>query len=300
MKLSRLGEFGLIARLARQQVKRRETVVGIGDDSAVLELSPEKYLLVTTDTFIEKVHFRSREKSFFDLGYYALAANISDIAAMGGLPTHALVTIGFPSSTSVKTIDDFYRGLNYLAKKHKIDIIGGDTVAAPQGIVISITLLGEVEKKYLLLRSTARVGDLIAVSGAFGGAAAEKFKAQRSKIKVRLREARELTRLGLVTSMIDSSDGLARSVIEICKASKVGAKIYQTKVPIARGASLPQALYGGQEYELVFTLAKNKAGRLSKKFSIVGEIISPAYGIKLIAKDGSAQKIASGGYEHFK
>src|SRR3989338_4613924 len=131
VKLSQLGEFGLIERISKHQRKRKGTVIGIGDDAAVLQASG-KYLLITTDTLIENVHFRLKEISFFDLGYKALAVNISDIAAMGGWPTHALVTIGVPKTISVKSIDELYRGIHHLAKKHKIDLVGGDTVASPK------------------------------------------------------------------------------------------------------------------------------------------------------------------------
>ena len=299
MKLSRIGEFGLIERITRRGPRLPSTVVGIGDDCAVLK-SSVNYQLVTTDALIENVHFKRKGSSFFALGQKALAANISDIAAMGGWPTHALVTIGLPANLSVKAVDDLYRGINALARKNKIDIVGGDTVSSPQALVISITLLGEVKKANLLLRSTAKVGDLICVTGTFGGPALQGYDSRRSTVDGRLSEARTIAKSRLATAMIDSSDGLARSVLEICKASKVGARIWSDKVPIAPGATLDQALYGGEEYELVFTVPKSKITKLKVKTTVVGEVMSLEFGVKLVDKHDRIKSLKSGGYEHFR
>lgn len=300
MKLSQLGEFGLIDLIASKEAKREDSFVGIGDDAAVLKLSGNKYLLVTTDALIENIHFKRAGLSFFALGQKALLANISDIAAMGGWPTHALVTVGLPNSLSVKNIEEFYCGLNSLAKKHKIDIVGGDTVASPKELVISITLMGEVEKENLLLRSTAKLGDLICVTGKFGGPASQKYLIPHTPHLVRLTEARSIAKAHLASAMIDSSDGLVRSVLEICKASKVGARIFEECVPAAKGATLGQALYGGEEYELVFTVSKEKVKRLKVKMAIVGEIVGAKQGVKLVDKHDKIKSLKSGGYEHFK
>lgn len=320
MKLSQLGEFGLIDRIAKRESQLVTTVVGIGDDAAVIQISKikneklktqtkkQKYLLVTTDTLIENIHFKLKTTSFFNLGYKALAANISDIAAMGGWPTHALVTVGLPKGVKVEAVDDLYRGINRLAKKYKIDIIGGDTVQSPKEIVISVTLLGEVEKENLLLRSTAKIGDAILVTGDFGGPAAEKFILRSLSLVCRIREARIIAESKLATSMIDSSDGLVRSVLEICRASRVGARIWLDSVPVAKKATLDHALYGGEEYELVFTAPRSKAvelkGLIEKrtkvKVSIVGEVVSRRHGIKLVDLHGRVFLPKSGGYEHFK
>ncbi|MDD4179287.1 MAG: thiamine-phosphate kinase [Candidatus Margulisbacteria bacterium] len=308
MKLSQLGEFGLIDRIAKHEPKRPETIVGIGDDAAVLKFKSQKskfksnVLLITTDTLVENVHFKRKSISFHDLGYKALAVNISDIVAMGGWPTHALVTLGAPKNIPVKAIDELYRGINTLAKKHKIDIIGGDTVASPKEVIVSITLLGEVEKENLLLRSTAKEGDFICVTGEFGGPAAVHFT-RYPLLVTRYQEARAIAKAKIASSMIDSSDGLVRSVLEICRASKVGARIYEDNVPIADGATLDQALYGGEEYELVFTVPADKLSVLKKLklgVSIVGEIASRKAGVKLVDGKGNPKSLKSGGYEHFK
>ena len=322
MKLSQLGEFGLIDLLSKEIGKPSGNVmVGVGDDAAVIEiLNPKseirnkseirksKLQLITTDTLIENIHFKVKKTSFFDLGHKALAINISDIAAMGGVPTYAVVSIGANKRFPVKKIKELYRGLRTLAKKHQIDIVGGDTVQSPRDLMISITLLGEVEKENLLLRSTARVGDAILVTGGFGGPAAEKFKIQNSKFKIRLNEAGVIAKSHLATAMIDSSDGLVRSVLEICKASKVGARIWTDSVPRAKKATLEQALYGGEEYELVFTVPRARAMKLQQliekktktKIAIVGEIVGKGQGIKLVDPRGAVSPLQKKGYEHFK
>lgn len=316
MKLSKLGEFGLIERLAKEIGKPSENVVvGIGDDAAAikitnnkLQISKSKLLLVTTDALIENVHFNRKNTSFFDLGYKVLFINISDIAAMGGYPTYALVTIGANKNISVNKIEELYRGIKKLAKKYKIEIIGGDTVQSPKELIISVTLLGEVERKCLLTRTKAKVGDAILATGNFGGPAAEKYVTRRSSLVARIKESREIAKSGKCSSMIDSSDGLVRSVIEICKASKVGARIWLGSVPVARKATLEQALYGGEEYELIFTTPRSKAKELKDliqrktktKVTIVGGIVGKKRGIKLVDIDGKAFFPKSGGYEHFK
>lgn len=299
MKLSDLGEFGLIGLLKKGPAtrdSRHATIAGIGDDAAVLRMNGGVLLLATTDTFVEGVHFKLPRDPFFSIGQKAMLANVSDIAAMGGIPTHALVTIGLSKKISVENVKALYRGIDSIAKKCKIDIVGGDTVSSPKALIVSITLLGEVEKKYLLLRSGARPGDLICVTGKFGGSAAQKYEIRNTKYETNIEKARNIAKSQTATAMIDSSDGLVRSVLEICKASKVGARIYEDKVPVARGATLQHALYGGEEYELVFTAPKGKAG----KYKVVGEIVGAKSGVKLIDAQGKIKPLKSGGYEHFR
>ena len=316
MKLSDIGEFALIDLISRREKKLPSTIIGIGDDCAVLRPKTydlghkTKYLLVTTDTFVENVHFIVKTPGdFYYLGRKAMAANISDIVAMGGVPTHALVTIGLPKKTSVKAVQELYRGMDSLAKKCRIDIVGGDTVASPRAVLVSITLLGEAEKP--ILRSTARVGDLICVTGRFGGAARDNFKLQTfmasgvepSNVKIKLKESGKLAKAKLATSMIDSSDGLVRSVLEIAKASKVGAEIFEDLVPRAKGATLDQALYGGEEYELVFTIRANNSSKLKQlklEATVVGTIVAQKQGVRLVDAYGKIKPLKSGGYEHYK
>lgn len=313
MQLSQIGEFGLIEILKKmeQAGAREDTIIGMGDDAAVLEFkiqkakvkSKELLSLITTDALIENVHFRLKNTSFFHLGQKALLASISDIAAMGGIPTHALVTIGLPKKIKVEQVKELYRGISSLAKKNRIDIIGGDTVSSPKAMMISVTLLGQVEKRNLLLRSGAENGDIICVTGKFGGPAAAHFSNRHPLHVTRIDDARKIAKSKIANAMIDSSDGLIRSVLEICRASKVGARIWEDKVPIAKGANLNQALYGGEEYELVFTVPKSKLPKLKNlklPVSLVGEITNRHPGVKLLDSRGKMKPLKSGGYEHFK
>jgi len=317
VKLSQVGEFRLIDLLARQLGKpSRGVVVGIGDDAAAIQVKSQKskvktnvsFLLITTDTLVENIHFKLRKASFYDLGYKALAVNVSDVAAMGGVPTYALVTVGANKNLSVKKVQDLYRGISRAARKFRVEVIGGDTVQSPKELIVSITLLGEVEKKHLLTRSKAKVGDVILVTGEFGGPAAVKYDSRKQKVERRTQEARIIAKSRMATSMIDSSDGLVRSVLEICKASKVGARIRLDSVPVAKKAVLEQALYGGEEYELVFTTSLTRAAELKAaiekktrtKVAILGEIVAKNKGIKLVDEQGRDSALKKSGYEHFK
>ncbi|OGC24228.1 thiamine-phosphate kinase [candidate division WOR-1 bacterium RIFOXYB2_FULL_37_13] len=325
MNLSALGEFGLIELLKKLSPNNKRVVFGIGDDAAVLsmtnenkkteklkngeteKLKNEKYLLITTDAFVERVHFIIPKKVirnyFFNLGSKILAANISDIAAMGGYPTFALLTLCAPQRTKIEDIKELYRGISRLAEKYDIEIIGGDTTASKKDMMISVTLLGEVEKENILLRSGAKDGDLICVTGKFGEPASTNFQFPISNVQlpIRLLDARKLAKARFCSSMIDASDGLIRSVTEICKASKTGAKILTDDIPIAKGATLAHALYGGEEYELVFTISKSKFSKLptlKAKISIVGEITKKSSGVTLSDSHGRINRPREG-FEHF-
>lgn len=297
MRLAQLGEFGLIELLAKQIGKptSKNVLIGIGDDAAVLK-TRTKLLLVTTDTFVENVHFKTRGISYKALGEKVLAANISDIAAMGGTPTYALVTIGANKNFQAENVELLYAGIKQLARKHRIDIVGGDTISSPKELIVSVTLLGEVEPELLLTRGGAKPGDLVLATGQFGGPAAQKYRVTRCTLRVT--EARTIAKSKLATAMIDSSDGLMRSVREICRQSRTGAIMWLELVPRAAGATLAQALNGGEEYELVFTVPKNKAVKLMElirrknrvKVTVVGEIRPASEG--LTPADAK-------GYEHF-
>jgi len=326
VKLSQIGEFGLIGRLAKLIGEPKgQVVIGVGDDCAVIDdlnskyeiLSKSKkkntkfktYQLITTDTLIENVHFQlhGTANELKKLGQKAMAANISDIAAMGGWPTFAVVTIGASKNSSVEAIEYLYRGMLSQAKKCGIQIVGGDTVLSPQGLIISITLLGEVEKEHLLTRFKAKVGDIIIVTGKFGGGRQKEFDTRKLNVASRIKEAQIIAKSQLAASMIDSSDGLIQSILEICRASKVGARINSDQVPIAPHATLEQALYGGEEYELVFTIKRDQIHKLPKlqakikiKLSVVGEIVGKGKGVKLMDSKGKEVRIKSGGYEHFR
>jgi len=274
MSLSTLGEFGLIDR-----IKKRLKSKYIGDDCAFIPPN----MLLTTDTMVEDVHFSFKTFNWFKLGWKIIAVNISDIAAMGGIPKYALVTLGLNNKASVNDIDDLYTGMQKISKKYKLNIVGGDIVRSKQ-IFVTVVLIGHVEKNLVVKRSGAKVGDLIMTTGTLGKAAKSKYTILPQP---RIKEGRLLAKNKIATAMIDNSDGLIRSIAEICKASGVGARINSCHVPVASGATIEDALFGGEDYELVFT-GKNKFG------TIVGEIVSKSKGITL---DGKPVK--KFGWEHF-
>lgn len=307
MKLSSLGEFGLINKIQSQLplINKSDVIQGIGDDAAIMRTAKNKQLVATIDTLIENVHFSMDYYSFYDLGWKSLAVNLSDIAAMGGNPKYALISLGLPSSIDSKNIDEFYRGMKFLQKKYSVDIIGGDTVYSPKGIYITVAVLGEINPKKILYRSGATEGDLILATGEFGGALDDQ-KHRRSL--PRIIEGQIIAESGYATAMMDDSDGLARSIHEICRQSKVGAKIFEELIPKAKGADLNNALNGGEDFELIFTCKEKYADKIRKavmektgtKVSIIGGIVGKKYGIKIIDKNEKSKKLEIGGYEHFK
>ena len=304
MKLSRIGEFALINRISKIIGKPSINIVkGIGDDAAVIKPSKNKLLVITTDTLIEDIHFSFDYFSFYDLGWKSLAASLSDIASMGAIPTAAVVSIGIPSKIEVRDIDGFYKGMKKLADKYKVSIAGGDTVSSPDKVYISVTLLGEVSKKNLLLRRGAKPGDLIMVTGDLGGAAPGK-KTKHLRPEPRLKESRIIAKCG-ATSMIDSSDGLSRSLNEICASSRTGSVIFEKKLPAAKGASLTEVLHGGEDYELVFTCPSGRAGEIIRKLkglakaSVIGIVTKNKNKMVIAGLDGKERKLETKGFEHF-
>lgn len=307
VKISSLGEFGLINRIAKKAGKPSSKVmISIGDDAAVLKTSLDKYQIITTDTMVENVHFSLKYFKWWQLGWKILAVNISDIVAMGGLPNYALVTLGLSKKVKVEQVDDLYHGMQRLAKRYKVQIIGGDIVSSPN-IFVTVALLGEVEKKYLLRRSGAKAGDLICVTGVLGGSAAglrnvkleirnEKLVKKHLLPEPKVKEGRLIAKSRLASAMIDNSDGLVRSVLEICKASGVGAKIFRDKIPVAKGATLKDALFGGEDYGLVFTAKalRLRSGQARAKAKVIGVIVPKSRGITV---DGKPLK--KFGWEHF-
>lgn len=294
MKLSQVGEFGLIDRLQRQLAAcGRQVVVGPGDDAAAVRTTAGNLLLMTADVLVEHVHFDRGIHDFHHIGWRAMAANLSDIAAMGGRPGHALVSICLPDDVSVEAVEEIYRGMVAVTGEYGGDIIGGDTVSAPSDLVIAIALTGEVREERLVTRTGAREGDLICVTGQLGGSRAgldmlrslqedaprpvvsvpadlwDRVRQRHLRPCPRLRAAQELTRAGYVHSMIDISDGLAGDLGHIAERSGVGAEIEEEKIPIDPQTrwvaghlgtpAVDYALSGGEDFELLFTVAAGTA-----------------------------------------
>jgi thiamine-monophosphate kinase len=257
MKVSQLGEFGLIDTLKKFAPVSKEVIKGIGDDAAVLPYSKSEYLLLTTDMLAEGTHF-TRRMPPQGIGHKALACSISDIAAMGGYPTFAVVSIGIPKNLPVRFIKDVYKGMQLAAKAFNVSIVGGDTIKTEK-IVINLALLGLVEKKYLTTRDGARAGDWIFVTGPLGGS----FKSGRHlNFLPRLAQARFLVEKFKPNAMMDISDGLSGDLDHILKASRVGARLDHASIPRHKGVSLSQALNDGEDFELLFTLSPIKARSL--------------------------------------
>ena len=342
MKIARIGEFGLIERIKKKVEKHsptsqiRRIIAGIGDDAAVIEPYGEKLLVATTDTMVESVHFNTEDAGFEEIGYKAMVSSISDIIAMGGKPKYALISLALSKDSLIKDVDGLYEGILKCGKKFGVRIVGGDVVSSPRNAVVTLNLLGEVEKGRVICRSGAKVGDGILVTGSFGDSAAGLEilkgrwkipgksdyirKCKKNLIKKhllpqpRVREAEIISGKRLATAMIDSSDGLDLSVRFICQSSKVGAKIWLEKIPLSpclkylasqrEGAirSLIFALYGGEDYELVFTVPRGKVKKVLRdvpRTTMIGEIVPTRWRVRYLDKKSREVKLKGRGYEHF-
>lgn len=309
-----MNEFELIARLTKSLPANETVVAGAGDDCAVLDLGvAEKLILFKTDAVVEGFHF-TRETPPEKIGRKALARCLSDIAAMAGSPTAALVTLALPKDFDTEFVAKIYEGLNTLAREHGVAIIGGETTTNPERILISIALLGTVPRGKQILRSGAKAGDAIFVTGELGGSLAGKHL----DFEPRLAEARWLAEHFHLHALMDLSDGLAGDLRHIANASKVGAEILKSALPISRAARLAAkehslarpaalaALTDGEDFELLFTLASKDAVKLldawkerflKVKLTCIGKIVA-GQGVLLRDKTGSHQLPAQG-YTHF-
>lgn len=309
-----MNEFELIARLTQKLPTNSAVVVGPGDDCAVLEGgNVSQQLLFKTDAVVEGIHF-TRDVEPERVGRKALARCLSDIAAMAGKPTAALVTIGLPKQFDAACVERVYTGMNALAAKHGVAIVGGETTTNPERMLISISLLGTVPRGKAVLRSGAKVGDAIFVTGELGGSIAGKHL----DFAPRLAEAQWLAENFEIHAMMDLSDGLAGDLPHILRASKVGAELLKSAVPISRAAkenakrgdaakpAFVAALTDGEDFELVFTVASKAAVSLldawkqqfpAVKLSCIGKVIA-GEGIRLRDQVG-VRPLNVHGYVHF-
>ncbi len=298
MKARRLGELALIDWMRKSCVCTSAVKQGIGDDTAVLPLSVTQDLLLTTDMSVEGTHF-TKETLPQLIGRKALARNLSDIAAMGGTPTYAVVSLGLPKNISTLYVKKIYQGINRLAKEFDVSVVGGDTVKSPQ-LVINIALLGTVAKNKAVLRKGAKIGDQIFVTGALGGS----LKSGRHlTFMPRVREAQYLVKNFHPTAMIDISDGLAGDLGHILEESRVGAILVEDKIPLHRRADLKAGLYDGEDFELLFTLSPKEAQKLlklrKKNFYHIGQILSDKQKLYMRLKSGEVCLINQKGFVHF-
>ena len=346
--ISTIGEFGLIDRIRKIVDVRVDDpslhdnlLMGIADDAAVYRPSQGKVQLFTTDALIEGIHFDLTFTSFMHLGWKSIVANISDIAAMGGIPRYAIVILSLPKKISVEMIEDFYRGAVSACQKYSCLIVGGDTTTSMANTMISVAMIGEADEQRIKYRGGATAGEYLCVTGHLGSSLAglkvlkrekERFAQtpdqhafkpnletytqaieKHLKPKPRLDISKILTERVNIGAMIDISDGLASEVHHICKNSGVGAAVYEHNIPVdsitqkiaGEFSDLPTeyALYGGEEYELLFTISDeqyNILDKLTNDVTIIGRITDKNKGIGLIREGGEHEPLRFGGWEHFK
>ncbi len=333
-----LGEFGLIQHLTQAvELTETSTVKGIGDDAAVLDFSNKK-TLVSTDLLLENIHFDLRYVPLKHLGYKAVQVNLSDIYAMNGIASQITFSIGLSSKFPLEAVEEIYEGALIACKKYNVDLVGGDTSASAQGLVISVTSIGYADTDKIAYRSGAKDGDLLCVSGDLGGAYVGLQLLEREKqiflenpkiqpdlegkdyiVERQLKpEARRdvIELLGKLhvkpSAMIDISDGLASEILHICKASNVGCKLYEDKIPIdpmtyetAREFGLDPtvcALNGGEDYELLFTIPQLDYDKIKGQsdISVIGYITEASAGCEMISKSGNVHEIKAQGWNAFR
>lgn len=333
VRLKDLGELELIEKirgLVGQPTER--VVVGLGDDAALVTAGTGLLSVLTTDSVVEDVHFRMALIDPVDLGYKALAAAVSDIAAMAGRPRYAVVSLALNGETTLAFVEALYSGFRSGADTFGLDLVGGDTSASEKA-VINVTVLGEVAPDRYCLRSAAKPGDTLAVSGSLGAAAAGLELTLHPDVSVspgdrarlikahhrprpRVKEAATAAASG-VRAIEDISDGLATEVFHLCTESKTGAEVWEKRLPLAPGVAdvalalerTPgqMALFGGEDYELVMAVPEGKfdyvRGRVFEEtgtdLTEVGKILGPESGIAVVDVDGGVQPLAPRGYEHF-
>lgn len=310
-----MNEFELIAILTRSLPANKSVVVGPGDDCAVLDAGlPDRFLLFKTDAVVEGIHFVS-DTPPEKIGHKVLARCLSDVAAMAGTPAAALVTLALPREFDADRIEKIYAGMNALARKNETAIVGGETITNPERILICVSLIGFVPRGKAVLRSGAEAGDAIFVTGELGGS----LSGKHLDFEPRLAEARWLAEHFPVRAMIDLSDGVAGDLRHILKASRVGAELLTTSIPISRAAKMASraesstktpllaALTDGEDFELLFTVPSKYAVLLLDAWknafpklplTCIGKITA-SEGITLRDKSG-ARPLNVTGYEHFR
>lgn len=336
-EIGELGEFGLIHRISDKfENKNSSTLVGIGDDAAVIE-SGDQVKLISTDMLVEGVHFDLSYMPLQHLGYKAVAVNVSDIAAMNGKPQQITVSLGLSNRFSVEAVEAFYEGVKFACEDFAVDLVGGDTTSSPTGLIISVSVLGESPKDKIVYRKNAEEKDIICVTGDLGGALMglqvlerekEVFKTnpdmqpdlseyeyivkRQLKPTARMDLIFELEDLGVIpTAMIDVSDGLASELFHIATQSKLGVTIYEDKIPIDQTTyntavefkldPVTCALNGGEDYELLFTISQSDFDKIKNlpDVSTIGYMDKQESGLKMVTKGGNTVPLEAQGWKHF-
>lgn len=337
-EISSLGEFGLIDHLTKNiDLHNVSSIIGVGDDAAVIDHFG-KQTVITTDLLIEGVHFDLVYTPLKHLGYKSIVVNLSDVYAMNATPTQITLSIGFSNRFSLEALEEFYEGVYAACSTYGVDLIGGDTSSSQKGFIISVTAVGEVLPEKIVRRNTAKPGDLLCCSGDLGSAyvgllflerekkiflespqvqpdlEGEKYviskllKPEARKDIIEFFEENDI----IPTAMMDVSDGLSSEILHICRQSGAGCRLYEEKIPIAEEMKSAAykfeidptacALSGGEDYELLFTLAQSEYDKLvlNEQISVIGYMTEPAEGKKIITKGGNLHDITAQGWNAFK
>lgn len=314
-----ISERSLIRQIRKIAAAAANSTVkkGIGDDCAILRLKSGFELLVTTDLCLEDVHFRRAWHPPVVVGHRCLTRGLSDIAAMGGEPLACFLSLGLPVNLPQAWVNGFLRGLLALARRYKVQLAGGDISAAPK-ITADIVVTGQAPKGKALLRSGARPGDRIYVTGSLGASAAtlkqlfagKKLKPERSNPHFyptpRIEVGNYLRKNRLASAMIDLSDGISVDLTHICEESGVAAVLASNKIPVDKNANLELALHGGEDYELLFTVPKNvkiPSGIAGVSITKIGEVRNRkdySSAIQILGDNGKVRPLPQRGWEHFK
>jgi len=327
MSLRELGEFGFIERIRRQIQPAGAVQIGIGDDCAAVTVPPHELLLTSTDMLIESVHFRRDWTSLADLGEKSVAVNVSDVAAMGGLPRHLYLSLGVPDNLTVEDLDQFIEGFLRAAACYSVTLVGGDTCRSPGLLLISVTVEGTVPAAEMVRRQGARPGDAIFVSGTLGDSAlglqfllqgtplSEHLAARHHRPQARSRLGRRLSSARLPSAMIDVSDGLLADLGHILESSLTGALIDAAVLPLSTDfrtalnenpARLELALTGGEDYELLFCVPESACAAVAGlaeaglPLTRIGTILPVDQGLQVRQPDGTIQLRQAKGFNHFQ
>ncbi|GAM11812.1 thiamine-monophosphate kinase [Geobacter sp. OR-1] len=326
MNIASLGEFGLIGRIAERAAARDGVRCGIGDDAAALEPSPGRVQLVTSDMLLEGIHFDLSFTTPEQLGRKSLAVNLSDMAAMGGKSRWFLLSLGLPAASDVEFLDRFVSGMLAMADRHGVALVGGDTCSSRSGLVISITLMGEQLAEKVVYRNGAKPGDLICVTGSLGDSALGLEELRRGVREggavsrhldpvPRCSEGLLLAEAGIPSAMIDVSDGLLADLGHILECSGGGARVEIDRLPLSGyfrdhapklcNDPFSLALAGGEDYELLFTLApdrwhdaENLFSSMESRATVIGEINADG-GIQAAFPTGELYRSDHKGFRHF-
>lgn len=336
-EIASLGEFGLIDHLTQNnETRQASTILSVGDDAAVIDHFG-KQTVITTDMLVEGIHFDLMYTPLKHLGYKSVVVNLSDIYAMNATPTHITLSIAFSNRFSLEAMDEFYDGVYAACEQYGVDLVGGDTTSSQKGFVISVTAIGEVAPDKYVKRSTAQKGDLLCVSGFVGAAflgltilerekrifaetgsqpdledqayiVGKLLKPEARKDIIEFFAANNIT----PTAMIDVSDGLSSDALHICKQSNLGCIIYEDKIPVHEEARqfaykleldpTACALSGGEDYELLFTLAQTDYDKivLNEQISVIGYMTDIEEGTHILTRGGNKHKLVAQGWDHME